>query len=372
MAGRKFSGRSSKSNESQEEKDRKYELVKNRFEAKQQEFLNLLVEGLESGVAPWRRGFDKSKATLAMSAFKHLNPTTGSPYRGSNKFWLAMQAAWGGFNDTRWMTAKQIADKGFSIKEGQEKNPSVIMWSQSVMVKTVKDEKTGEEKTFAKRLARPMFKTYQVYNADQIDGIEPFKDFLSRTQGPPVDKEKYLEILEQGCKAMGVEVFWGSVDVPCYRPLSHSICMPALSTYETQERAAKTLFHEMIHATSRELKRDLSTYGLDIRARAYEELVAEMGCFLSASEFFGDDIDPQNHQSYCVSWAKEIRQNPELFNKAMGEASKAAEFVLKSLPIQRYSAEDEAKDEMDAQAPGATDTNDSVDSDKESLAAPSV
>ena len=213
------------------------------------------------------------------------------------------------------------------------------------MVKKVEDEQTGEVKTFAKRLARPMFKTYQVYNGDQIEGLEPLSEYMKKVIGPLPDKERYLEILEAGAKSMGVPVSWGTVDVPCYRPISHSICMPSLAAYSDQERAAKTLFHEMIHATSRDLKRDISNYGIDINARAYEELVAEMGCFLSASEFFGDDIDPQNHQSYCVHWAEKIRQNPELFTKAMSEASKAAEHLLSLLPVQRYSAEDQARDE---------------------------
>jgi antirestriction protein ArdC len=134
-----------------------------------------IINMLEEGTAPWQKPWASGQAG-AMP----FNPTTGKPYRGGNVLALTIAAMRKGFEDPRWMTYRQAAEKGWQVRKG-EKASQIEFWeAKSVR----KDEGTDEDE----KRSRLIHRVYSVFNAQQIDGIPPVH----------IESRKPFEIIEAG------------------------------------------------------------------------------------------------------------------------------------------------------------------------------
>ena len=103
-----------------------------------------------------------------LSAGRFFNPASSAVYRGCNAINLVADSLEKGFTDPRWMTFKQAAAAGLSVKKGA-KASRVEYWDWTA-------EKFDENGNVIETEA-PRAKAFYValFNAEEINGIEPYK-----------------------------------------------------------------------------------------------------------------------------------------------------------------------------------------------------
>src|SRR3984885_14342202 len=111
---------------------------------------------LDSGVVPWR-----SPILGRNSAGHPKNMNTGKQYRGVNVFLLAFTAFAKGYGSSYWLTFNQAKERGGNVRKG-EKSSMVVFWKQYETT----DKETGQPTKV------PVMRYYNVFNAEQLEGIE--------------------------------------------------------------------------------------------------------------------------------------------------------------------------------------------------------
>ena len=133
-----------------------------------QEVTDSIVQMLEDGVAPWQKPWE--------AAGMPFNPTTDKAYRGGNAVHLMATGLSRGYEDPRWMTYNQAAEKGWQVRKG-EKGTHIEFWE----VKAKPEERNGEpsknggDETAKENRRRLIHRVYTVFNAKQIDGVPAFE-----------------------------------------------------------------------------------------------------------------------------------------------------------------------------------------------------
>lgn len=263
-----------------------------------------VLDRLESGTVPWRKPW-----TVAADGPRNIE---GRMYRGLNVF-LLLSA---GYDSPYWMTFKQINERGGRIRKG-EKSTAVIFWKRLVVAE--KDD--PEKKTVV-----PLLRFYNVWNLEQIDGINPPIVAEVKPEFTPIEAaEKVVAnyphaplIAHEGGRAF-------------YRPATDEITLPPKESFETPDAYYATAFHEMGHSTGHEkrLKRKKwASFGFGTHEYGREELVAEMTAAFLAGEtgILPNTID--NSAAYLRSWIRTIGEDPRAVVWAAGQAQRAADHIL--------------------------------------------
>ena len=113
-----------------------------------------ILTQLDNGVVPWRKPWGLQPGLMPM------NGTTSREYKGINALFLGLS----GYSDVRWMTYKQATERGGQVRKGEKSTP-IIFWKQSEVQDTNDDHETTT-KTI------PMLRYFNVFNAEQIDGLK--------------------------------------------------------------------------------------------------------------------------------------------------------------------------------------------------------
>ena len=282
-----------------------------------------ILEALDKGTVPWRHPIRRGDGGHPSGGWpKSLS--SGKPYRGINIFLLAMTAWAKGYGSDYWLTYKQAQQQGGQVRKG-EKSSLVVFWKRYV----TKDKETGEDKIV------PVIRHYNVFNAEQCDGVETPK---SITDGGAVGKEKTepvgpiaaCERVVLGYEA-GPVLSHGGIQA-FYAPMSDSVQIPAIDRFESAERYYATLFHELVHSTGHSSRLDR---GLDKKMAPFgsadyskEELIAEMGAaFLAASTGISPPTIEQS-AAYIDNWRKKLRGDKKLIVQAAGAGQRATDHIL--------------------------------------------
>ena len=272
-----------------------------------------IIKMLEEGSAPWQRPWKSGEAGRMP-----WNPTTGKPYRGGNVLALAIAGMRKGYDDSRWMTYRQAAEKGWQVRKG-EKATAIEFWE----VGRGKDD-DGESDADKPR-SRMIHRVYSVFNAQQIDGIPAMK----------VEPRKPFEVIEAGEKILadsGAEIRHGG-DRAFYTRSGDYIQLPNKEQFHDAPAYYATGCHELIHWTGSEkrLNRETLTKSRGISAAdehySREELVAEIGSWLLALET-GIPHDPSQHTAYIASWLEALKKDKNEIFRAASAAAKATDYVL--------------------------------------------
>lgn len=297
---------------------------------------DMFLKALDEDRLPWQQPWDGS-AVMSFGGVR--NAVTDTPYRNTNALLLWVVAMERGYSDERWCTYKQAEDKGWSVKKG-EKGVPLEFWSiyDKKEKKTVSPEEMrniiAADPTREKDL-KPLLRNFFVFNATQIDGIPPLEKDDDKEKKPagPVFTNRVLE--EFSSNYLGNEnIKLNSGASAFYSPAFDSITMPPKEVFRSELDYYDTLFHEMAHSTQKDarLNRDASGYGKRIKARAHEELVAEMAGAFITSEAVNrvPSSISENNIAYIQDWASEIKDNKNLLVDAIKKASAAADFVCAS------------------------------------------
>ena len=80
---------------------------------------NAIIERLEAGTVPWRQPWTGRARSLPRRA-------CGTPYRGTNIFWLWLMAETHGFVSDTWMTYRQASALGGQVRQGERSTIAVF------------------------------------------------------------------------------------------------------------------------------------------------------------------------------------------------------------------------------------------------------
>lgn len=252
---------------------------------------------LGAWVCPWNRAGLGGMPTRS----------NGEYYKGVNVIILMMA----GFGNPNWMTYKQAEALGGQVRKG-EKGTMIVFYKPL----TIKDKATGDEKRI------PMLKTYNVFNADQIDNL-PAK--FHPAPATKVEGKQRIAHVDDFVVNTGATINVAGQSA-FYRPATDEITMPDFDLFHTTEDYYSTELHELVHWTKAKARCDRDL-GRDQTGYAKEELVAELGsAFLMA--MLGMESQPrQDHAQYLASWLQVLKADNDAIFKAASKASAAAQYL---------------------------------------------
>ncbi len=282
-----------------------------------EEVVKKLCDALEQGTAPWQRTWSAADAPC--------NAVSGRQYHGVNTLNLALQSSILGHpEDPRWCTFDQAKEKGWHVKAG-EKGTHVEFYKYEERPKVdesgdpVLDE-DGKQEVQKSVLVR----NYVVFHASQIEGMPPYEPPVLN---PVETNEKAERILRES----GADIRHGGSQ-PFYNIRDDYIQVPERDRFNSQGDYYATALHELGHWTGHfsRLNRETSS---DMRSETYakEELVAEItSMFVSAETGIPQTQEHfDNHAAYVSHWIKAVKEDPNALFRAVGQAQKASEEILK-------------------------------------------
>lgn len=291
------------------------------------EVTDRVIAALENGTVPWRCRW------TALSGIPARNVVTGKPYRGIN--WLITSMA--GYESPWWMTYKQAAARDAQVRQGERGTP-VFLWKTAKIRLDTKEKRdrarqdgltirTDERGQYAEHF---MARSYVVFNAHQIDGLDPELTPTGRPDGPRTWTE--LERCEQ--------IVDGYVDGPTitnggasafYDPSTDQVTMPDPERFDNATDWYAVLYHELAHSTGHRSRLDRLNPSVnnDHRDYAREELVAELAAAMlcAAAEIDSAPLVEQ-HAAYLKSWQSALSEDKKLLVIAAQRAQRAADRIL--------------------------------------------
>jgi antirestriction protein ArdC len=342
-----------------------------------EEVTRAIIEKLEQGVMPWRKGWGAPDAVFDLPR----NAVSERPYSGGNKLYLLMVQQGKGYHDPRFLTFKQAQDLGGSViknergypveywdrmpfwkrrdvvvtkdgepiyvrdvvKEQHDMQPRVIdkdgneHYTNTLKVRLL-DDKTTEMSWFAaqRQLDLMFAKHAVVFNVQQCSGLEKFlesRPLPSQAKRAEHELDEQLQRIVGGMEKTGLRIEHRPQDRAFYSPGTDRIVLPMISQFHDVSEYRSTLLHELGHATGHEsrLKRDLGN-GFGTKAYAREELVAELASAFMAAHTGIERKDDQ-HAAYIASWLDVLKSDNGKLNKhaifeAAREADRACEYMI--------------------------------------------
>ena len=274
-----------------------------------------IIECLQKGTAPWIRPWEAGSIPD-----RPYNPVSQTVYRGLNTIYLSVASMMKGYTDPRWMTFLQCTGKGWSVRRGE--HAETICYFSRTSTKTEEDPDTHEKVKRTYRLNRPIFRYACVFNACQIEGIEPLDRGISKRTFDPLQKAE--EIIH----SHNPVIMHDQRDACFYQPHTDSIHLTPVDQFRSQDLYYSTVLHEMGHWTGHSTRLDrgiLNLFGTPAYAR--EELRAEIASYMLSSDI-GISHDPSNHASYIASWIAVLDQDKTEIFKASNDAEKIRQFIV--------------------------------------------
>lgn len=267
------------------------------------------------------RGYIFTNKEWYVAAFHPYNPLSRAYYHGGNRFRLMFAAMDQGFKDPRWMTFKQAKKAKYRIKK-DAKGEILEKWIFTKIEKVKNEFGVIEEKEV--ELEHPYVRYFVVFNAEQVDGIEPLEDI------PEVTYDGTLKIADTMIRSSLCKINEGERDRAFYSGKNDVICLPDRKYFKSSEAFLSVLMHEMGHSTGhpdRLNRRVINKFGSE--EYAIEELNAEI-----ASTFIMSDLNVNmekeifdDHTNYIKSWIKRLEDDPNIFFQACSEAEKISNFL---------------------------------------------
>lgn len=292
-------------------------MISSKAQEYRDELVKKLCEAMENGTAPWQKTWTDGDAPF--------NAVSGRSYRGINTINLALQSqALGHANDPRWLTFDQAKEKGWHVKQGEkgthvefykfDEKPKFDEFGAPVL------DADGKQEVEKSVLVR----NYVVFHASQIEGIPPYEP---KNRNSIEASEKAERILKES----GAEIRHGGNEA-FYNLTEDYIQVPERDQFKSQADYYATALHEVAHWTGHPSRLNRPTSS-DMKSETYakEELVAEIASmFVSAETGIPQNQEHfDNHASYVNYWIKAVKEDPNALFKAVNQAQKASEEILK-------------------------------------------
>lgn len=280
-----------------------------------QKVTDQIIECLENGVVPWNCPMERDGGQVAIPE----NAATNAPYNGINIITLWLSGMVNGYKSGRWMTYKQAQAAGGQVRKGEKSAPGIFY-------KTLEKESDKTDADGNPKIDRiPMIRGFSLFNLDQIDGLDAFRE--DATPGPRYDFSP-IETGERLMQAAGVTVHEGGPDA-FYRPATDEITMPDRNRFADSAGFYRTYAHELTHATKHTSRCDRKPYQTELSkgSYAFEELVAEQGSAMVAAQL-GLPQYIENNAAYIATWLVALRNDKRLIFKAAAQAQQASDWIM--------------------------------------------
>ncbi len=177
-----------------------------------------IISLLEQGTVPWR-------ADWVRAAAKPVSLATGKPYRGINRFLLAMISQLTGYASPYWLTFNQVRERGGKVRNGEKGSPC-FFWKIYECSETNENHAADqeEEDSARGRFAARYFvaRYYTVFNAEQTEGLDYPKPALPDPAASGTNPIATAEQIVAGYRGPTIETKGLR---PCYLPLTDTIKM---------------------------------------------------------------------------------------------------------------------------------------------------
>lgn len=288
--------------------------TRDKFKENRKQFVEEVIKSLENNKIPWEKSWENPS----------YNPTTGARYRGGNSIKLSLEAFKHNYKDPRWITFVQAKEQGWKIKKGAKAVTLEVFKYYDTSTKKdldidfVKTLSEAEKKQYLKTNVKTFCKTFNVFNAEQIEGIPPLEE-----KKKSVNYNK-IKLIEQNC---GVPITFGG-DMAFYSVTDDKICMPPKERFKNANSYYATMLHEIAHSTGHpsRLNRPLNNK-FGTKDYAYEELIAEFSSVFIGQEK-GLKYNFENNKAYIRSWVQLLKNDPNVLFRAAAQAEKATDRVL--------------------------------------------
>ena len=245
------------------------------------------------------------------------NAVTGKAYRGTNWFWLMV--AGGNFASNAWAGYNQWKTIGATVRGGEK--------ATSILVPIVYNRKdsNGDEITDANAATEKgmTYKSYPVFNAEQVDGYE-----APKTDDVPLATR--IDHAEKWIANANADTREGNDGRAYYNYVADFISMPPLASFKNTEGYYATILHELTHWTGHESRCDRNLKGNDGADRAdyaLKELAAEIASAMQCS-MLGITSEPRpDHAHYIKGWLKRLKNDKRAIIKAATLAQKAIDHL---------------------------------------------
>ena len=294
--------------------------------------VDAVMKNLENGVGLWEQGWAGGGAPVSA--------ISGKQYNGVNRMFLMAATAERGYSDNRWVTFKQMEDKGWSFKRDEEgrsrgKNAGVSIEYFELRDKETKqpfdrhtlDGMTADERNaYMDENVYPIRKYYRVFNGDVIEGI-PERE---RVEHDPTGRNDRAEALIEHWSGTQSPIRYGG-SMAYYSSTKDEIHLPEKQDFVNMPEFYSTALHEIGHSTGHEKRLNRNLSGAFGSAEyAEEELRAEI-----ASMFLEQDLGVaasekhiENNSAYIGSWKSKIKEDPNVLFKAIADAERMTKFVM--------------------------------------------
>lgn len=276
------------------------------------EITNTIIEALTSGgLPPWRKPWSCDPNAPGL----HTSVSSGKHYRGINQLILICSAMKNNFNSKWWATFNQIKQQGGSVLKGS-KSTKVVLYRPVERTK-INDAGNDVDDSFF------VMRGFRVFNADQTT-LEKFQVSEEVENGVPFESYEHADQLIEN---IGADIRYGGNEA-FYTPEDDCIQMPHRTRFDSPEAFYETCFHEHIHYTEHESRRN---WDRKAEGNSYSmgELIAELGSVLLMAELglpITDNLT--NHAAYLKHWIQKMNDDPKFIFKASSQASKAVEWLM--------------------------------------------
>ncbi len=270
----------------------------------------LIIANIEAGTSPFLRRWDVAPPAP-------FNPLTGKPYQGINALTLASA----GYRDPRWLTFADAASRGWRIKAGERAAP-IAFWKKSISEQSVTAQ--GRTVRTERAVSRPVLAMINVFNAEQIRGIEPWS-------APTIDRARTCERVNAIIQACGAR--FEATDGPArYDQMSDTILMPRRESFDNEEAYLRTALRVVGQWTGHLSRLDRNDrFPQGTPEYALEELRIQLYSYLLASRLqFGHD--PKDHAEIGVGWVEILKADPKEILVASRDALRMVDFVANLAP----------------------------------------
>ena len=294
--------------------------------------VDAVMKNLENGVGLWEQGWAGGGAPVSA--------ISGKQYNGVNRMFLMAATAERGYSDNRWVTFKQMEDKGWSFKRDEEgrsrgKNAGVSIEYFELRDRQTKqpfdrhtlDGMTADERNeYMDENVYPIRKYYRVFNGDVIEGI-PERE---RVEHDPTGRNDRAEALIKYWSETESPIKYGG-SMAYYSSTKDEIHLPEKQDFVDMPEFYSTALHEIGHSTGHEKRLDRNLSGAFGSAEyAEEELRAEIASMFLEQDLgvAASDKHIENNSAYIGAWKSKIKEDPNVLFKAITDAERMTKFVM--------------------------------------------
>jgi antirestriction protein ArdC len=191
----------------------------------------------------------------------------------------------------------------------------VVFWKP--LTRKITDDPIADDEEEERRF---VLKTFVIFNADQVDGAEPFRVHEDESQS---HAEPDFAPAEELISATGADIRYGG-DRAYYCRKGDFIVLPPRATFDPPGAFFETAIHELAHFSEVRTGWDHEKNGY-----ALGELVAEIAsCYVAQELGVPQGESLGNHVAYLKNWLESLKNDRNYVFKAAKQASIVTDFLL--------------------------------------------